>query len=85
MSSPATYVISRDERLLAFDRFGIPQTLHPSLATLYRMAEQMDADYVVIGHYTFDGNTFTASAQTLDMKALKLEPAVTQPVARSRR
>lgn len=77
MSSPATYVISRDERLLAFDRFGIPQTLHPSLATLYRMAEQMDADYVVIGHYTFDGNTFTANAQLLDMKSLKLQPAVT--------
>lgn len=77
MSSPATYVISRDERLLAFDRFGIPQTLHPSLATLYQMAEQMDADYVVIGHYTFDGDTFTAMAQMLDMKALKLQPEVT--------
>jgi tetratricopeptide (TPR) repeat protein len=76
MASPANYVISRDERLLAFDRFGIPQTLHPSLATLYQMAEQMDADYVVIGHYNFDGNTFTASAQTLDMKSLKLAPAV---------
>lgn len=77
MSSPATYVISRDERLLAFDRFGIPQTLHPSLATLYRMAEQMDADYVVIGHYNFDGNTFTANAQLLDMKALKLDQSLT--------
>jgi tetratricopeptide (TPR) repeat protein len=77
MSSPANYVINRDERMLAFDRFGVPQTLHPSLATLYRMAEQMDADYVVIGHYTFDGNTFTAAAQLLDMKALKLLPAVT--------
>jgi tetratricopeptide (TPR) repeat protein/TolB-like protein len=77
MAAPATYVISREERLLAFDRFGIPQTLHPSLATLYRMAEQMDADYVVIGHYTFDGSSFTATAQLLDMKALKLQPAVT--------
>ncbi len=77
MASPSTYVISRDERLLAFDRFGIPQTLHPSLATLYRMAEQMDADYVVIGRYNFDGNTFTANAQLLDMKALKLDAPVT--------
>ena len=77
MASPTTYVISRDERLLAFDRFGIPQTLHPSLATLYRMAEQMDADFIVIGHYTFDGSTFTATAQLLDMKLLKLQPPVT--------
>lgn len=78
MSSPSIYVINRDERLLAFDRFGIPQTLHPSLATLYQMAEQMDADYVVIGHYNFDGNTFTATAQLLDMKALKLDSAVSE-------
>ncbi|HEY3930068.1 MAG TPA: tetratricopeptide repeat protein [Candidatus Koribacter sp.] len=76
MASPGIYVISRDERLLAFDRFGVPQTLHPSLATLYRMAEQMDADYVVIGHYNFDGNAFTAEAQLLDMKALKLHPTI---------
>lgn len=76
MGSPSIYVISRDERLLAFDRFGIPQSVHPSLATLYQMAEQMDADYMVIGHFDFDGNTFTAYAQLLDMKNLKLEPAV---------
>lgn len=66
------YVITRDERAYMFERFGIPQTLRPTRATLYRMAEQVDADYVILGTYDFDGNTFTAKAEALDMKALKL-------------
>ena len=36
----------------------------------------MDADYVVLGSYNFDGTTFTASAQLLDMKKLHLNPVV---------
>ena len=41
-----------------------------------RVAEQMDADYVVFGDYDFDGKTFTAKAQLLDMKKLRLAPTV---------
>ncbi len=65
-------LISRDDRNYALDRFGIPTTLHPSRATLYRIAEQMDADYVVFGSFNYDGQTFSCEAQVLDMKRLKL-------------
>jgi Tfp pilus assembly protein PilF/TolB-like protein len=77
MVSPRLYVISRDDRSYAFDHSGIPSTLLPSRATIYRVAEQMDADYVVLGSYTYDGTTFGASAQLLDMKKLHLYPPVT--------
>ena len=66
------YVISREDRLHAYDRLGIPVTLRPSHATLYRIAEEMDADFAVLGRYSFDGQTFTASAQILDLKQLRL-------------
>jgi tetratricopeptide (TPR) repeat protein len=72
LASPLLYIVSRDDRAIAFDRAGIPANLHLSRATLYRIAEQMDADYVVLGSYNFDGQTFTARAQLLDMKALRL-------------
>ena len=36
----------------------------------------MDADYVVLGSYSFDGQTFKANAQLLDMKKLHLYPEV---------
>jgi tetratricopeptide (TPR) repeat protein len=74
LASPQLYIVSRDDRSYAFDRAGIPANVHLSHATLYRIAEQMDADYVVLGAYDFDGVTFTARAQLLDMKALRLSP-----------
>jgi tetratricopeptide (TPR) repeat protein len=76
LASPQLHVISREDRAYAFDHSGIPQTVLPSRATIYRIAEQMDADYVVMGSYTFDGKTFTATAQLLDMKKLHLDPPV---------
>ncbi len=77
MASPRIYVISRDDRSYAFDHSGIPSTVLPSRATIYHVAEQMDVDYVVLGSYTYDGTTFAASAQLLDMKKLHLSPMVT--------
>lgn len=76
MASQQIYTISREDRLYAFDHAGIPGAAHPSRATTYSVAEQMDADYVVFGDYDFDGKTFTAKAQLLDMKKLRLAPTV---------
>ncbi len=76
MASPNLHPVSRDDRSYAFDHTGIPGTVHPSRATIYHIAEQMDADYVVLGSYNFDGSRFNASAQLLDMKKLHLFPAV---------
>jgi tetratricopeptide (TPR) repeat protein len=74
LASAALYVVSREDRAYAFDRAGIPANLHLSRATLFRIAEQMDVDYLVLGEYTFDGQKFTATAQLLDMKRLRLSP-----------
>ena len=76
MASPQLYVIGHDDRAYAFDRSGIPSTVLPSRATLYSIAEQMGADYVVMGSYNFDGITFTTMAQLLDVRKLHLYPAV---------
>jgi tetratricopeptide (TPR) repeat protein len=78
LNSPVLYVASREERLRAYDRLGIPAGLHPSRATLYRIAEQMDVDYAVLGFYRFDGVGLTATAQLLDMRGQKLLPAASE-------
>jgi tetratricopeptide (TPR) repeat protein len=78
LNSPVLYVASREERLRAYDRQGIPAGVHASRATLYRLAEQMDLDYAVLGSYTYDGARLTAIAQLLDMRGQKLLPAVTE-------
>jgi len=78
MKSTSVFVISREDRLVAFDRVGIPATAQLSRATLLRIAEQMDVDCVVLGTYDYDGKTFTAHAQVLDMRRLHLSPYVTE-------
>ena len=74
MASDNFYVLGREYRVHACDRAGIPAGIHPSRATLYRVAEQMDVDYVMLGSYSFDGQTFSASAQVLEMKQRRLSP-----------
>jgi tetratricopeptide (TPR) repeat protein/TolB-like protein len=78
MNSPTLYVIPREDRIRAYDRVGIPNGIHPTRATLYRMAEQMDVDYLVLGTYSFDGRMFTTTAQVLDLGHTKLLPAVSE-------
>ncbi len=76
LNSPTLYVLPREDRLRAYDRLGIPVHVRPSRATTYRMAEQMDVDYVVLGGYNFDGQTFSVKAQLLDMRRPHLLPEI---------
>jgi tetratricopeptide (TPR) repeat protein len=78
LNSPLLYVVSREERLRAYDRQGLPAGVQSSRATLYRLTEQMDVDYAVLGSYRYDGSQLTAIAQLLDMRAQKLLPIVTE-------
>jgi tetratricopeptide (TPR) repeat protein len=71
------FVIGREERLHAFDRLGLPANLSPSRATAYEIAQAMDVDYVILGSYAYDGQSFSARAQVLDMERLHLsEPVI---------
>jgi tetratricopeptide (TPR) repeat protein/TolB-like protein len=78
LASPDLFVLNREDRVRAYDRVGIPADVHPSHATIYRVAEQIDADVIVLGSFTFDGQTFTATAQLLDMRRERLSPEITE-------
>ena len=78
MASNSLYQVGRADRNYAFDRLGMPQNLRPSHATLFRLGEEMDVDYIVMGRYSFDGRTFTVSARLLEMSKLRLLPEVTE-------
>ncbi len=78
LTSPSLYVLTREDRIRAWDRLGIPIVVHPSRATIYRIAEQMDVDYVLLGSYRFDGRTFTAMARLLDLRRERLLPEVSE-------
>lgn len=78
LNAGSLFIISRADRLAAFDRMGIPTSAKPSRATVYQVAQELDADYVIMGHFRFDGQTFTATARVMDAGRLRLSPELTE-------
>src|SRR5271156_89637 len=64
--------ISRDDRLYALDHLGLPSTFQPSRASAIRLAQTLDADYVIVGSFSTSGSRFQVKAQVLKVDALHL-------------
>ena len=76
MASPGLYVVTRNQRVYSFDHAGVPVAVKPSRATIFRVAEELGADFVVLGSYEVSGDAFQASAQLLEVKNPKLRPEI---------
>ena len=72
LASAGFLPISRTDLVYAFDHLGLPDSFQPSRASAIRLAQTLDADYVVFGSYTTTGTTLNTSAQVLDVTGLKL-------------
>jgi Tfp pilus assembly protein PilF/TolB-like protein len=78
LNSNAMFVISRDDRMGAFDRLGIPASAKPSRATVYQVAQALDADYVLMGDFRLDGDKVLVRARLMDMGRLRLLPELAE-------
>ena len=74
LNSGPLFIISREDRLNAFDRMGIPVSARPSRATVYEVAQAMDADYVLMGNFQYDGKNLITHAHIMDLGRLRLGP-----------
>ncbi len=74
LNSGSLILVSRADRLSALDRLGLPAIAKPSRATVYQVAQSLDADYVLMGNYRVDGNNLTVRAHVMDMGRLRLSP-----------
>jgi tetratricopeptide (TPR) repeat protein len=52
LNKPGLQVISSDERSLAYQRVGLPETMIPSRATSIKLAREAKATMIVLGTYT---------------------------------
>ncbi len=79
-SSASLLPIGRADRLYALDHLGLPTDFHPSRASAIRLAQALDANYVVFGTYRVEGTGagahIIADARLLDVGALKLSPSL---------
>jgi tetratricopeptide (TPR) repeat protein/TolB-like protein len=63
LNSAGFLTISRDDRVFALDHLGLPADFRPSRATTIRIAQQLDANYVIVGSYNIVQNSGNLAAQ----------------------
>lgn len=82
-ASAGFFPLTREDRLYALDHLGLPETFQPSRATALRIAETLDADYILIGSYSVTTGSLTLKARIIDVAKLSLSQEVTQsgPIA----
>ena len=78
LTSAGFLTITRDDRQYALDHLGLPSDFRPSRATTVRIAQTLDADFVVVGSFTTDQGHISVQAQVLEVNKLRLSPPVTE-------
>lgn len=76
LTSAGFLTISHDDRLFAFDHLGLPADFRPSRATTVRIAQQLDANYVIVGSYTVSREHIAMQAQVLSVDQLHLSAPI---------
>jgi tetratricopeptide (TPR) repeat protein len=71
LTSAGFLTISRDDRQYALDHLGLPLDFKPSRATTIRIAQTLDADFVVVG--SFNVASSGANAGRIEVQAQVLE------------
>lgn len=78
LRSAGFLTISRDDRVYALDHLGLPEGFRPSRATTIRIAQTLDAQFVVVGNFTVKDGTVTARAQVLAVNKLNMTAPLEQ-------
>jgi tetratricopeptide (TPR) repeat protein len=72
LSSAGFLTITREDRQYALDHLGLPVDFRPSRATTIRIAQNLDADFVIVGSYNVTNGRISVQAQVLQVNQLKL-------------
>lgn len=76
--------ITREDRLFALDHLGLPAGFKPTRATTVRIAQTLDADFVIVGNFTTQGTRIAVQAQVLRVNQLRLSPPLSDSSELSR-
>ena len=76
LNSAGFLTISRDDRQYALDHLGFPTDFRPTRATTIRIAQTLDANYVVIGSYNVANGRISVQSQILEINNLRMSPPI---------
>ncbi len=71
-------VFPRSDWIAALEKLGLPPSTRFTRATMLRVAQQMDADYVIFGEYNSDGKSLTLTTRVLQVSPGRLSPPFTE-------
>jgi len=72
LSSAGFLTLTREDRQYALDHLGLPVDFRPSRATTIRIAQNLDADFVIVGSFNVINGRIAVQAQVLEVKNFKL-------------
>jgi tetratricopeptide (TPR) repeat protein/TolB-like protein len=72
LNSAGFLTISRDDRQYALDHLGLPPDFRPTRAATIRIAQTLDANYVVIGSYNVSRGRISVQTQVLEVNNLRM-------------
>jgi tetratricopeptide (TPR) repeat protein len=81
LTSAGFLTITRDDRQYALDHLGLPVDFRPSRATTIRIAQTLDADFVIVGSYAVNNGLISVQAQVLEVNKLRLSQPLTSSSA----
>ena len=76
LSSSGFLTITREDREYALDHLGLPAGFRPTRATTLRIAQTLDADYVVVGSYTVSAGKLQVQAQVVRVNQLQMSAPI---------
>jgi tetratricopeptide (TPR) repeat protein len=71
---PGLTVLGREERLIAFERIGIPYSNVLSKASLIKIGQELDSTLLIWGDFSLEGSRLKVSASVLDLSNSTLSP-----------
>jgi tetratricopeptide (TPR) repeat protein len=72
LNSAGFLTITKDDLQYALDHLGLPIDFKPTRATMIRIAQTLDADFVIVGNYNVNGGRIAVQARVLEMSQLRL-------------
>jgi tetratricopeptide (TPR) repeat protein len=76
MQGRGPMIFSREERLAALEKLGLPAYSRFTRATMLKIAAEIDADFVVFGDFSPEGANLRVTARVLSVNPPKLSPVI---------
>ncbi len=78
LRSAGDLTIGRQDRIYAMQHLDLPANANLTHATIYKVAQMLDADAVILGSYSVANGTVTATAYVLQMHSPRMDGPLTE-------